>query len=143
MRRLIVYAVVVSALGYVLVIASAVAVLVAVRLITGYAPSFTFFLLTLVTFRLVEVHYSLLVAPPLVTFGVMIVLARTPINRRLASGVSLSAYYVLAALMYLGAGAGEFPLETSIPWIVWVFVLGLTSSIVADKVSAQRRLEAE
>jgi hypothetical protein len=136
MGRSIVYAVLVGVLGYALVVASALVVVIGIRLLTGYWASFTFFTLALVTLRLTEIHYVFLLAPPLVTFCAMVLLGRTWTNRRLAGGVSLSSYYVMSALTYLAVGGEEFALEVSLAWILWVFVLGLVSSVVADRILA-------
>jgi hypothetical protein len=32
--------------------------------------------------------------------------------------------------VYVLMGAGEFPLEIAIPWMLWVFAVGVASSIV-------------
>ena len=116
--------------------ASAVAIWIIFGLTSGWYPSFTFFALALITFRLTETNYGFFVVPPLLATVVMIVLSGTPINRKMAAGVSLSLYYVLVAMMYVLVGAGEFALEIALPWIVWSFVLGLGASVIVDKLSA-------
>ncbi len=131
------YAVAISALGYALIVGSAVVVSIIVRLITGYYPSFIHFTLALITFRLVEIHYGFLVLPPLVAIFMMMILSRTPINRRIAAGLSLNSYYLLVAFIYLIVGAGDFPMESSIPWLLLVFVVGFGASVIVDKVCAQ------
>lgn len=135
----IIYALVVCALGYAFIVGSAVAVWLSVRLLSGYYPSFTFFALALITLRLAEIHYGFILAPPLLATLTMVLLLRTSLDRRIAAGASLSSYYVLAAVLHLIAGAGEFSLQTSIPWMVWVFVMGLGASIVVDKLAARYR----
>ena len=116
--------------------ASGVVIWAIFGLTTGWFPSFTFFALALITFRLTEINYAFLVVPPLLAIVAMVLLSRSPINRRMAAGVSLSSYYVLVALMYVILGAGEFAVEIALPWIVWAFVLGLGASVIVDKVSA-------
>lgn len=135
-RNSIKYAVLVSVLGYVFVVASAVAIWIIFGLTTGWYPSFTFFALALITFRLTEINYGFFVVPPLLATVAMMLLSKTPINTRMVAGVSLSLFYVLVAVMYVMVGAGEFALEIALPWIVWAFVLGLGASVIVDKVSA-------
>jgi hypothetical protein len=134
-RSSIKYAVLVSVLGYAFVVASGLAIWAIFGLTTGWFPSFTFFALALITFRLTEINGAFFVVPPLLAIVAMMLLSSTPINRRMAAGVSLSSYYVLVALMYVIVGAGEFALEAALPWIVWAFVLGLGASVIVDKVS--------
>ena len=106
-------------------------------MITGYYPSFTFFTLALITFRLTEMHYGFLLAPPLISIVVMTVLSQTAINRAIRAGIGLSFYYVVVALMFVMVGAGDFAVGTSIPWIVWAFVVGVSSSITVDRLCAR------
>lgn len=118
---------------------TAVAVSAAVGLITGYYPSSTFFTLALITFRVAEIHYGFVFAPPLAAVAAMILLSRTSINRRVAAGISLSSFYLLITSMYLMVGAGEFPVATAIPWIAWAFLVGLGSSVIVDRLLARLR----
>ena len=133
MKHTVKYAMTVAILGYALLALSAVAVTLLVGLATGYYPSLTFFTLALLTFRLTEIHWTLVLFPPLAAACAMILLSKTPVNRFMASGLGLSSPYLLVALVYVVSGAGEFPLETAIPWVAWVFVVGLASSIAVDR----------
>lgn len=136
-RHSIKYAALVSVLGYAFLVASALVVSSAIRVITGYYPSFTFFTLALITFRLTEIHYGFLLAPPLISIVVMTILSQTAINRAIRAGIGLSSYYIVVALMFVIVGAGDFPVGTSIPWIVWAFVVGVSSSIAVDRLCAR------
>ena len=133
MKHTIKYAVTVAILGYALLALSAVAVTLLVGLGTGYYPSVTFFTVALLTFRLTEIHWTLVLFPPLAAACAMILLSKTAVNRRIAAGLGLSSPYLLVALVYVLMGAGEFPLETAIPWMVWVFAVGVASSIVVTR----------
>ena len=130
MKHTIKYAVAVAILGYALLALSAVAVTLLVGLTTGYYPSVTFFTVALLTFRLTEIRWGFVLFPPLAAACAMILLSKTAVNRRIAAGLGLSSPYLLVALLYVLMGAGEFPLEIAIPWMVWVFAVGVASSIV-------------
>jgi hypothetical protein len=132
-KHTIKYAVTVAVLGYALLALSAVAVTLLVGLTTGYYPSLTFFTLALLTFRLTEIHWTFVLFPPLAAACVMILLPKTGVSRRIASGLGLTSPYMLVALVYVVSGAGEFPLEIAILWVAWVFVVGVASSIAADR----------
>jgi hypothetical protein len=123
----------VSLLGYFGLAASAFLASAAIGLITGYHPSFTFFTLALLTFRLTEMHYGFLLAPPLISIVVITILSKTAINRAIRAGIGLSSYYIVVALMFVIVGAGDFPVGISIPWIVWAFVVGVGSSVAVDR----------
>jgi hypothetical protein len=127
------YAVVISLLGYVFVVASAVVIWFLFGLTSGSYPSFAFFALGLITFRLTEIHGGFFAIPPLLATVGIVFLNGTPLDRRIGAGIGLASYYILVAFTYVIAGAGEFPLETVTPWIVWVFVLGLGSSAIVDR----------
>lgn len=142
MKNSIKYTILTCALGYFLIVASVVAVSIIVRMITGYYPSFAFFTLALITFRLVEIHQGFLVAPLLVATFTMMLLSKTSIDRRIVAGLSMASYYFLVALIYVIMGAGEFPIEILIPWLPWVFVLGFASSIIVDRLSFHARAKA-
>jgi len=101
------------ALGYSLVALSVLVVFAVVKVITGYYPSFTFFALALITFRLSEISEAFLIAPLVVAILMMMLLSKTPINTRIVGGVSLTAYYVLVASILL-VGGGDFPCEVLI-----------------------------
>lgn len=138
MKKSIKYSFLTCTLGYILIIASAVVLSVVVRMITGYYPSITFFMLALITFRLVEVHQAFFIAPPLVATFTMILLSGTSINRNMVAGISMASYYFLVGLVYVIMGAGEFPIEISILWLLWVFVLGFASSIIMNNYIVSR-----
>ncbi|MGB3904277.1 MAG: hypothetical protein WBB22_05095 [Anaerolineae bacterium] len=118
---------------------TALAVSAAVGLITGYYPSLNSVALALATFRVAEIHYGFVFAPPLVAVAAMILLSRTSINRRVAAGIGVSSFYFLVSLMYLIVGAGEFSVATAIPWVAWAFVVGLGSSVIVDRLHARLR----
>ena len=126
------------ALGYFLIVASVVVVSIIVRMITGYYPSFRFFTLSLITFRLVEIHQGFIVAPLLVATFTMMLLSKTSINRRIVAGLSITSYYFLVGLIYVMIGAGDFPLDIFILWLSWVFILGFASSIIVDELHTRR-----
>lgn len=124
----------ICAIGYVLVIISALILSLTIRILTGYFPSFTFFTLALITFRLSEVSYAFLIAPLFVATVMMMLLSRTSINIRIASGSSLSSYYAFVVLIFIVMGSGDFPYLVSIPWVVYVFFLGFISSIIIERI---------
>lgn len=139
MKNSIKYTILTCSLGYFLIVASVFVASIVVRINTGYYPSFTFFTLALITFRLVEIHQGFLAAPLLVATFTMMLLSKTSINRRIIAGLSMTSYYFLVALIYVIMGAGEFPIEILIPWLPWVFILGFASSIIVDKLSFHAR----
>ena len=139
MKHAIKYAVTVAILGYAVLALSAVAVTLLIGLATGYYPSVICFTLTLLAFRLTEIHWTLVLFPPLAAACAMVLLSKTPVNRRIAAGLGLSSPYLLVALVYVLMGAGEFPLEIAIPWIVWAFLVGAASSIAVDKLRQSLR----
>lgn len=130
---------IISLVGYVLLVGSALIGIAAIRVITGYYPSFTFFTLALITFRLVELHYGFLLAPPLVALVVITLLSRMPVNVHLSGGIGLSSYYILVASMFLLRGAAEFSATSAIPWIVWAFIVGVGSSVIVNGVQTRLR----
>lgn len=121
------------ALGYLLIIVSTIVLATLIWLITGYYPSFTFFTLALMTFRLVEVHQAFLVAPLIVGIAIMMLLNKTAIDSKIAAGLSTASYYLSIALIYMATGASELPIEILLPWILWAFILGFASSIILDR----------
>ena len=127
------HAILTCALGYFLIITSAAVISIIVKIITGYYPSFIFFTLALITFRLVEIHKGFLIIPLLVAIFTMILLSKMEINIKIVAGLSMNSYYLFLALIYVILGAGEFPFEILIPWFLWVFILGFASSIIVDK----------
>jgi len=120
-------------LGYILVVASAVAVSIIIGLVTGYFPSLALFTLVLLTLGFVWLHPVFLVVPPVLAFSMMVFLSKTSINGKAAAGASIASYYILIELIYLISGTGDFPVEVTIPWIFWAFVLGVASSVIVDK----------
>jgi hypothetical protein len=133
MKGSILYALTVSLLGYAILALSAVAITLLTGLATGYHPSLTFFTMALLTFRTYEIHRALVLFPPLAAASAVILLSKTPLNRRIAAGLGLSSPYLLIALAYLLRGAGEFPQEIAIAWVAWVFVVGVASSAVVER----------
>ena len=133
MKHTIKYAMTVAIVGYAVLALSALAVTLLIGQTTGYYPSLTFFTLALLTFRLTEIHWTLVLFPPLAAACAMILLSKTPVNRFMASGLGLSSPYLLVALVYELMGAGEFPLEIAILWVAWAFVVGVASSVAVDR----------
>lgn len=132
-KHFLVYALLVSFVGYAGLALSAVAVTLLVGLATGYFPCVRCFTLALLTFRLTEIHWTLVLFPPLAAFCAMVLLSKTGVNRRITARLGLSSPYLLVALMYVLMGAREFPLEVVTPWMVWGFLVGVASSLVADR----------
>jgi len=139
MKHTIRYAVSISILGYAVLALCAVAVTLLIGLTTGYYPSLTYFTLALLTFRLSEIHWAFVAVPPLVAAPVLMLLSKSPLNRRIAAGVGLSSPYLLIALAYVLMRAGDFPLEIALAWVVWAFVVGVASSMIVDKLSQSLR----
>ena len=129
----IIYAFSVSLLGYALLALTALALTLLIGLGTGYRPSLAFFTLSLLTLRLSEIHCAFVLFPPLAAACGTVLLSKTPLHRRLAAGLGLSSPYVLITLVYLLMRAGEFPLEIVFPWVLWVFVVGVVSSVAVDR----------
>ena len=127
------YTILTCALGYFLIITSAAVISIIIKIITGYYPSFTFFTLALITFRLVEIHKGFLIVPLLVAIFTMLLLSKTTMNIKIVAGLSMNSYYFFLALIYVMLGAGEFPFEILILWLPWVFILVFASSIIVDK----------
>ena len=71
--------------------------------------------------------------PPLAAACLVMLLPRTTVNARIVAGIGLSFPYLLVALMYVLMSAKELPLEVAFPWLVWAFVAGVGSSVVADR----------
>jgi len=132
-KHLLVYALLVSFVGYAALALSAAAVTLLVGLATGYFPCVRCFTLALLTFRLTEIHWTLVLFPLLAAACFMVLLSKAGLNRRIVAGLSLSFPYLLIALVYVLMGAREFPLEVAFPWLVWAFVAGVGSSVVADR----------
>ena len=133
MKHSIKNAVTVAILGYALLALSALAVPLLIGLTTGYYPCVTCFTLALLVFRFTEIHWTFVLFPPLAAACAIVLLSKTPVNRRIAAGLGLSFPYLLVALVYVFSGAGEFPLEIAILWVAWVFVVGVASSIAVDR----------
>jgi len=133
MKDSMLYAVIVSLLGYAVLAVSAVAITLLTGLITGYPPSLTFFTMALLTFRTYEIHWALVLFPPLVAASALMLLSNTPVNRRIAAGLGLSSPYLVIALGYVLMGAGEFPLEIAVAWVLWVYVVGVMSAAAVER----------
>ncbi len=123
----------ISVLGYILIWTSALILLVATRLSTGYMPPFKGFVFPLVSFRLTEIHNFFLIAPLILAAITIKLLTRTWISRKVAGGIALTSYYILTSIIFFIKGAGEFSLEISSLWIVWVFVLGYASTVILER----------
>lgn len=134
-RSVVRKAILVSGLGYAMIVVLASLIWKAVEIFTGYYPSFTFFLLALITFRLVEVNPSFLFVPPLVAVPLIIVLSRILGNERFAAGLGLTSYYILAVLTFLAYGSGELPYIVAALWILAVFVIGVLSERILDRLN--------
>jgi len=132
-KHTIKYAVTVAILGYALLALSALAVPLLIGLTTGYYPCVACISLALLVFRFTEIHWTFVLFPPLAAACAIVLLSKTPVNRRIAAGLGLSTPYLLVALVYVFSGAGEFPLEIAILWVAWVFVVGVASSIAVDR----------
>jgi hypothetical protein len=123
----------ISVTGYALIVVSALILTLIWRLATGYFPSFLFFTMGLVTLRTVEIHNVFVIAPLIVSFITLALLSKTRLNERFTSGLSLSLFYFISSLAFFVKGAGEFSYGIAFIWILWVFVLGYTSSAVVTK----------
>jgi hypothetical protein len=87
--------------GYVVLALSAEAIALAVGLDTGYLPCVTCFMLTLLTFRLTEMHSTLVLFPPLAAACVIVLLSRTQVSRKVVAGSGQGSPYLLVALVYV------------------------------------------
>ncbi|MCW3975715.1 MAG: hypothetical protein O2U61_05390 [Candidatus Bathyarchaeota archaeon] len=125
-------------LGYLLILATAIVLTIIIKLVTGYFPSFDFFTLALITFRLSEINQFFIVTPFLVAILTMLILCRALINNRITSGISMAFYYFLVTIFFVITGSGDFPFWISTIWIVWVFNIGVISSIIVDKLCIKR-----
>lgn len=126
-------AILTSAFGYAIIIIVVFAISIGVKLITSYYPSLTYFALSLLTFRLIEFNSAFLIAPLLASISAMIILLRISINMRIASGLGLSSYYVLVALIFAAIGAGDISYEAVGLWILLTSFIGLLSAIVIER----------
>ena len=138
-KHRILYALSVSLVGYALLALSAAAVTLLVGLTTGYYPCLTCLTLALLTFRLNEIHWTLVLFPPLAAACAIVLLSKIGVNRRIAAGLGLSSPYLLVALVYVLMGAGEFPPEIAFAWIVWAFLVGAASSVAVDRLRKSLR----
>ena len=71
--------------------------------------------------------------PPLVAASALMLLSNTPVNRRIAAGLGLSSPYLVIALGYVLMGAGEFPVEIAVAWVLWVYVVGVMSAAAVER----------
>ena len=138
-KNVVLRAILVSSLGYASVVAFACLIWKGFQILTGYYPSFAFFVLALVTFRLAEVSRLFLLLPPLVAVLTMMGLSEVLDNNMIVSGLGLSSYYIFVALVFLALGAGEFPFEVALLWILMTFFLGTTSGRMVDRLTRQRQ----
>jgi len=88
-------------LGYLLILATAIVLTIIIKLVTGYFPSFNFFTLALITFRLSEINQFFIVIPLLVAILTVLILCRALIDNRIASGIGMTFYYFLAVFFLL------------------------------------------
>jgi hypothetical protein len=123
-----------SAIGYFFLIASILLLLIIGGFAADYPLSRTNFTIELVTFRLVEVHQAMVIAPLLVATMSMIFLSKLRINKRIAAGISFNSFYLLTVVLFFLKGAGEFPYEILLIWIPSVFMIGYISSFLSDKI---------
>jgi hypothetical protein len=134
-KHCILYALMVSLVGYAFLALSAVGITLLVGLATGYLPCASCFTLALLAFRLTEIHWTLVLFPLLAAACAMILLTKTRLNRRIASGMGLSSPYLLIVLVYVLMGAEEFALEIAFAWMAWASIVGAASSIVVERFS--------
>ena len=80
-----------------------------------------------------QVHQAFLVAPLIVGIAIMMLLNKTAIDAKIATGLSTASYYLSITLIYMATGASELPIEILLPWILWAFILGFASSIIIDR----------
>ncbi len=132
MKKPIERAMLAGIIGYVLIVASVAVASLAVKLATGYYPSFQFFSLALVAAGLAEINYIFVLAPLIVGVLATALMLRTRINRSIASGIGLAAYYVLAIAFYLIIGAGDVGLDILALWSLWAFAMGALASKILD-----------
>lgn len=132
-REQVIKAIITSVLGYAIIIIVIFTISVGVKLITGYYPSLTYFTSSLLTFRLIEFNSAFLIAPLLTAIPVMIILLRISINTQMVSGLGLSSYYILVALIFAAVGAGDISYEVVGLWVFLTFSIGLLSAIVTDR----------
>lgn len=128
MGKLSKHAILASFAGYVMLVLSALAISLTIGSLTGYYTSPVYFTLVLVTFRLVELHRIFIMGPLVVSIITMNTLLKKGVGTMTASGIGLVSYYLLTAVVFLAMDAGEFPYGILIPWIIWVYVLGVVSS---------------
>jgi hypothetical protein len=123
-----------SAIGYFLIIVSIFLNLIIGGFAAEYPLSLSIFTIELVSFRLVEIHQAMVIAPFLVASLSLTLLSKTSMNRGIAAGISLNSYYLLSALLFYIKGAGEFPYEILLIWVPIVFVIGYVSSVLSKKI---------
>lgn len=85
--------------GYSLIVLSAIVLSVAVRIFTGYFPSFEFFTLTLITFNLHQLNLGFIIVPVMVSILVMAGIGRFITARKVLGGLSLSSYYIIVSVV--------------------------------------------
>jgi hypothetical protein len=122
----------VSVLGYLMIIVSALIIQLIIKLESGFYPSFFEFTMLLLTFRLWVVNRLFILGPLLTTSISLVILSKTSVDKRIAGGISLSSFYILAAVTFYLEGAAEFSYAMLGFWIIWVFVLGFVSIRLKD-----------
>lgn len=132
MNKRIAKAVLASALGYVFVVVSAFAISATIRVITGYYPSFPFFTLALITFRLGEINQAFLIVPALIAMLATVLLSCIPMDTRIAGGLGLASYYLLVGIIFAAMGGEDLPYEILLFWVGLVFLLGCLSATVVN-----------
>lgn len=137
-RQRVAHALIISFVGYALLALSALAVTLLVGLATGYFPCVTCFTLPLLTLRLTEIHWTFILLPPVASAFALLLLSKSPLNRRIAAGLALSSPYLLVSLMYVLAGAREFPLDIALLWIAWAFLVGIASAVAVYRLTPSR-----
>lgn len=122
-----------SLVGYFLIWLSAFIVWLVVSLSTGYWQSLEL-LISLICFRLNELSILFIFVPLVFSFIIGFIFSKFKFKGKIVSGLNLSLYYIIAFIVFLVVGAGEFPYWLSLIWMIWVFVLGVLSLWVYRKV---------
>lgn len=120
------FAIFTNGVGYFLILASVAVLSILIKIFTGYYPSIPFFILSLISMRLSEVHFLFNFVPFFISVTISSLLLRNSERELLPAGISLCSYYVLTALIITLSG-GEMP-PFIILWIIWIFVIGILSA---------------
>ncbi len=131
-------AILISSIGYILILASArVIAPIVISNLEGYSLFSTeIFMQFIVTSGFVETGSFvftpfLVIAPLLIAVPVMTLLFSISLNRKIVAGLGLMSYYPIAILYNLIVGNGGWLLF--IFWALWVFFLGMLASKVVEK----------